>query len=213
MCFKVSEGNEFWMDLYQEFILTILDDKNKELILKAENIEAYSYTIIRKLWSQKNIRKHTRKSSLNQLTEDYDGLDEYFELLKINQPSETEAEIRRKLKFELTKLINSEDKKSKRQGELLKRFCDGENRLQISKSLKINYKIVYEEINKAIIKIKSSMGNKNIPATKTEIQITLRNEGCKASYSGKTKTFYVDRMPVPFIVKEVESSGFKVEKK
>ena len=49
--------------------------------------------------------------------------------------------------------------------------------------------------------------------TKTEIQITLKNEGVsKVSYSGKTKTFFVDKLPATGIVKEVESAGFKVVK-
>ena len=48
--------------------------------------------------------------------------------------------------------------------------------------------------------------------TKTTIQITLRGEGVKASYSGKDKTFYVDKLPASGIIKEVESAGFKIAK-
>ena len=125
--------------------------------------------------------------------------------------NESERELRLQLRQELTRLLSSDNEKVRKGAQYLKLFIEGKNRLQISKELGINYKIIHESIQETINRIKSRVTNKKY-MTKTEIQITLRTERVKASYSGKDKTFYVDKMPAIGIVKEIEQAGFKVVK-
>ena len=214
MCRKKANDDESWKDLYQDFILKILEDKSHANIIKAKNIEVYCYVIICRLWLDRIPRSGYRKkdvSSLYKLTERPEDLYDYFDYCKLNTLTENEKELNITLKNELEKLLTSDSERTKQQGRLLKMFCEGTNRLKISKELGINYKIVHEQIEEAKNKIKFNMtGIQTV--TKNDITVKLRAEEAKPSYSGKDKTFYVEKVSEE-TKQMILKAGFKVEKK
>ena len=213
LCKRISNNSSNYEDLYQDFILSILDPNCKERLTKAnaENyIGVFCYGIISNIWNKRKLNNGCVNSSstLYNITDNLNDWNDYIYFLKVSKP---DKELINEINTELNRLIKSENKETRRQGILLKEFVNGKNRSEISKELGINYRIVHQDIKEAINKIKSNLNMAQSPTTKTEINITLRNEGCKASYSGKDKTFYVDKMPVEFIIKEVEKAGFKIQ--
>lgn len=51
-----------------------------------------------------------------------------------------------------------------------------------------------------------------IVMTKTQVKYKLNSEGVSCAYSGKNKTWYVDKEPSAGLKADIEMSGFKVEK-
>ena len=212
MCKKIAGGDELWRDLHQEFVLRILEKEDKASIL--ENPDVFCYVIIRTIWYGRKLNSNyiTRdKSSLYRIADNYGDFKDYIEHSNLNKVTANEKEIKQELNNQLNKLLNSDNERTKQQGKLLKMFCEGTNRLKISKELGINYKIVHEQIEEAKNKIKFNMtGIQTI--TKNDITVKLRAEEAKPSYSGKDKTFYVEKVSEE-TKQMILKAGFKVEKK
>lgn len=217
-CKKVTDYDSvLWKDLHQELCIKVIENKAKVLVLQEDERDVYIYSVCYNLYHNAKegrfkVKTHNKETSpFYQLKGNERDLAGYFEERGLEKETSSEKELKSQLVFELNYLLSSKNDKTRRGAEFLKLFIEGKNRLQISKELGVNYKIVHQEIETTINKIKAKVTGKNY-MTKTEIQITLRSEGVKVSYSGKEKTFYVDKLPATGIVKEVEQAGFKVVK-
>lgn len=210
MCRQVACHNYKWEDLYQEFRMAIIERVRKLETLTKNEIDVYCYGVIATIWKQK-YKPSKAKSPVFDICDGFVDIEDYKNEVLFQNSKDND--LKKELIKHLDKLLKSENAQTRFQGELLRDFINGENRKKISERLGINYRLVHEGIEEAIAKIKSKLNMSNLPVTKTEIHITLRNEGCQASYSGKDKTFYVDKLPVQFIISEVEKSGFKIKQK
>lgn len=215
-CKKISKNSSIWQELHQEFLVRVIE-KIKE-IKEADNLDVYLYVLIYKMWNDPKEGRFKTKthrvgtSPFYQMSDNEQDLKDYHNEISIHKLNQQEKDLRSQLKKELNGLINSDNERTREQGVFLMLYTEGMNRLQISKQLGVNYRLVHEGIEEAIRQIRAKItGNEYM--TKTTIQMTLRNEGCKLSYSGKAKTFYVDKMPVTFIVNEIKQAGFNVCKK
>lgn len=219
-CKKHTDYDDvLWKDLHQEMMIRVIENKKKvkELQERGE-LDFYLYTVTKNLYhgpiqGKSKLKTHQVGTSpyyyLKGNERDVVG---YFEEQSLNKQTPEEKELKAHLVQELNLLLESNNEQIRKGAEYLRLFIEGKNRLKISQELGVNYRIVHESIENTINIIKAKVTGKTY-MTKTEIQITLKNEGVsKVSYSGKTKTFFVDKLPATGIVKEVESAGFKVVK-
>lgn len=213
-CKKITDYNDvLWKDLHQEFLIAVMNN-GKLKTIPANEIDLYLYGIAHRLWNDPKRGRNTfklEKSPFYSLKDNPQNLKDYIEEREVRKLTPAEAELRKSLIDELNRLLSSRNENDRKGAEYLRLYIEGKNRLQISQELGVNYRIVHDLISDTINKIRSRVTNKTY-MTKTEIQITLRGEGVKASYSGKDKTFYVDKVPATGIVKEIERAGFKVKK-
>jgi DNA-directed RNA polymerase specialized sigma24 family protein len=213
-CKKITGYDEvLWKDLHQEFLIAVMNNSKLKTIPENE-VDLYLYGIAHRLWNDPKRGRNTyklEKSPFYSLKDNPQNLQDYFEEREVRKLSKAEIELRKLLVEELNRLLESDNERVKKGAEFLRLYIEGKNRLQISQELGVNYRIVHDSISETVNRIRSRVTNKTY-MTKTEIQITLRGEGVKASYSGKDKTFYVDKVPASGIVKEIEQAGFKVEK-
>lgn len=214
-CKKVTcYNNVLWKDLHQEFCIAVILQKDRVCEINESEIDLYFYGIIYQIFNNHKRGRNTfklEKDVFYSITDNKQNLDDYCESIKANTLTYNEKEVRKSTIQELNNLLESNNKKTREGAIYLRLYIEGKNRLQISKELGINYRIVHESIENTISIIKAKLTGKSY-MTKTTIQITLRGEGVKASYSGKDKTFYVDKLPASGIIKEVESAGFKIAK-
>lgn len=219
-CKKITGYDDvLWKDLHQETMVKIIENKQriKELIDRNEH-DTYIWVIANDLFNhprfgKTKLKTHNKGTSpFYRLKENEQDLSGYFEEQRLNKPTPEERELKVQLIQELNLLLESSNEQIRTGAQYLRLFIEGKNRLKISQELGVNYRIVHESIENTINIIKAKVTGKTY-MTKTEIQITLRNEGVsKVSYSGKTKTFYVDKLPATGIQKEIEQAGFKLEK-
>lgn len=214
-CKKITGYDDvLWKDLHQEFLIEVLNKKDKINSLPEKEVDLYLYGMASRMWNDPKRGRNTYKlerSPFYSLTDNPNNLSDYFEERKLQQVSDQERELRSQLVAELNLLLKSNNEQSRRGAEFLRLYIEGKNRLEISKATGVNYRIVHEMMDDTIKRIRAKVTGKTY-MTKTEIQITLRGENIKASYSGKDKTFYVDKLPATGIIKEVEQAGFKVKK-
>jgi DNA-directed RNA polymerase specialized sigma24 family protein len=216
-CKKITNHNSLWEDLYQELMLKAIENQEKLRSLNTDEIDLYLWVVAYDLWNHPEhgrgkVKKHkVGTSPFYSMSDNPYDLDDYFENQKAQGMNQAEKDIRVRLVRELNAMLNSDNVATKRQGELLKKYCEGMNRLNISKETGINYKIVHNSIEEAKIKIKQNMGFDI--SNKTQINIKLRNEAVVASYSGKDKTFYVSKEPSEALKETITKSGFKICKK
>jgi hypothetical protein len=137
---------------------------------------------------------------------------DYVNEIKASTLSNAEQETIRELQLHLKRLLKSDNQKTRKQAEILKAYCDGKNRLEISKETGINYKIIHESIEEIKNRIKFDMTGIKV-VTKNDITIKLRAEGSKPAYSGKNKTFYVVKLPGGAVCEDIKKAGFNVCKK
>lgn len=213
-CKKITSYDAvLWKDLHQEFLIYYLKNETKINQMPSDEADLYLYGVVYRIWNDPKRGRNTyklEKSPFYSITDNVKNLSGYIEHKKITQQTKEEKELKLQLVQELNKLLSSDNEKTRKGAEYLRLFVEGKNRLQISKELGVNYKIVHQQIESTVNRIKATVTGKNY-MTKTEIQITLRSEGVKAAYSGKDKTFYVDKLPATGIIKEVEQAGFKIE--
>lgn len=216
-CRKIAYNNHLWEDLYQEVMIKVIENQDRISSLNDEEIELYIYGTAWTTWHNKKqgrtkVKTHSAETSpLYSIADNLNDLSGYIEAQSINTLNADEREVRLRLVKELNRLLTSDNQTTRTQGELLKAFCDGKNRLVISKELGLNYKTVHKSIEEATIKIKQGMGHDVL--NKTQINIKLRNEAIVANYSGKDRTFYVSKEPNEGLKKTIENSGFKVKTK
>ena len=207
----VSKNHSCWEDLYQEFVLVILE-KPKASFKEVLNIDTFCYGVICNIWYLRDRKKTEIKGTnpLYQITDRPIDLNDYLDHLKLGSKNVFEKNLQDDVIEELNKMLRSDNKKTREYANMLYDLCLGKNRLQISKELGINYKIVYQSIEKAIDLIKKNMTGK---PTKQEISVKLRSEKVQASYSGKTQTFYVNTEPSEKVKELINKAGYKIEKK
>ena len=216
-CRKITNGSSLWEDLYQELMITAIENEDRLSSLDSDEVDLYLWGTAWHLWNSPKQGKSKIKtykadtSPFYSMSDNPYDLNDYFENQKAQGLTQGEKDVRVRLVKELNSMLSSNNSATKRQAELLKMFCEGTNRLNISKETGINYKIVHRSIEEAKIKIKQSMGFDI--ANKTQINIKLRNESVVASYSGKDKTFYVSKEPSQELVSTITKSGFKICKK
>jgi DNA-directed RNA polymerase specialized sigma24 family protein len=198
-------------------MIKVIENKDRISSLNDDEVELYIYGTAWTTWHNKKqgrskVKTHTAETSpFYSIGDNLNDLSGYIEHQRIDTLNQDEREVRIRLVKELNRLLVSDNQTTRTQGELLKAFCDGKNRLEISKELGLNYKTVHTSIKEATIKIKQNMGHDIL--NKTQINIKLRNEAINASYSGKDKTFYVSKEPNESLKKTIENSGFKVKTK
>ena len=165
------------------------------------------------LTGKRRIKNHadSETSSLYLIADNLNQWDNYNEEMAVNRLTVNEREQLREVKQHLNRLLKSDNKKTKKQAELLNDYCNGKNRLEISREQGINYKTVHEAIEEIKNRIKENMTGIKV-VTKNDITIKLRAEGGKPVYSGKDKTFYAEKCSDE--TKEyIINAGFKVCKK
>lgn len=216
-CRKIANGNSLWEDLYQELMIATISNKDRLSSFNSDEIDLYLWGTAWHIWNnpkqgRTKVKTHSKDSStLYSMSDNINDLNDYFDNQKAQGMNQDEKDVRVRLVKELNAMLSSDNVATKRQGELLKKYCEGMNRLNISKETGINYKIVHNSIEEAKIKIKQSMGFDI--ANKTQINIKLRNESIVAYYSGKDKTFYVSKEPTKELKETITKSGFKICKK
>lgn len=211
-CKKITGYDDvLWKDLHQELMISIIKNNTIHTIPE-EKVDVHIYSIANNLYRRFHNTRQLEKNPYYLLKNNSHNLKDYFDSKEVLKPTPEEVDLKAKLVAELKRLMTSENVSVRTGAEYLMMYINGKNRLKISKELGINYRIVHEAMEETITRIRAKITNKKY-MTKTEIYITLRGEGVKASYSGKTKTFYVDKIPAVGIVKEVEEAGFKITKK
>lgn len=158
ICKKVSNYSYLWEDLLQEFRLIIIGPNKKESLeqAKKENyLEIYCYGIIKNLWLKRNRVKTTKTGQTNPLYQITDNLYDWKDYKnEINTTQRDHEDFGKQAMNELSKLLNSENRKTRRQAHLLKAMINGSNIKRVSIEKNINYRIAYEGIKETANKIK-----------------------------------------------------------
>lgn len=197
ICKRVSNNSQFWEDLYQEFRVDLLTNKHNP----TDNVESYLYSVITRIWRRLTGYGHATKAESMRLANYADvsePLKDYPEVsTKLN---------REELDVELNRLINSDNRKVKKQAEIFNACVNGATMAEIARETGINYRIVHDAVRETTTIIKSNM-------TKNDIKTRLLTEGVTASYSGKDKTFYTSKPLSKELEKKIIEAGFKTQKK
>jgi len=197
ICKRVSNNSQFWDDLYQEFRIEVLTGNHNP----TQNIEGYFYGVIVRTWRRLSGFGHSTKSEAMKLANYSDFAEPLMDYVDTDYKRNTEE-----MDVELTRLINSENKRVKKKAELFKACVDGSSMAEVSRETGINYRIVHDAVRETTKTIKYNM-------TKNEIKTRLIAEGITVSYSGKDKTFYTSKPVSKELEAKIISAGFKACKK
>ena len=132
LCRKISNNSSQWQDLYQEFCLIVLDEKNKAKWEDVRNLDVYVYSTILYLWRGRYRIKNSsvsNTSSLYLVADNLNQWDNYNEEIAVRTRSYSETVIIAELRIRLKQLLKSDNKKTQKQAELLNLYCNGLNRL------------------------------------------------------------------------------------
>lgn len=153
-CFKITEGNSLYQDLWHETILTLY--KYKEHVIEANNngyLEAYVIKVINNLWHhRRTVKKY--KGSTSNLYMYSDNLQDWSEY-KESLTDSNNRELVKKAVNELHKKMRSNNDEEADSAELAWKVCNS-NVWQVSLKTGINHM----KIKRTFVKVTNQIKRK-----------------------------------------------------